>query len=157
MRTHEKALRQPWEAMGFAGSWNGQDGPRRLQEGLRESKMASEMAQDNARSFKMVSKMPQEAPRPPQDGPKLPNKLPKEPPQEVKIRAKPKENQCLLLSRLVASDGIPRPQGSSKRDHEGPKRGPREHHDGLKSAQERSKVAPRGAQEATRGTLEGRC
>ena len=57
---------------GFAGSWSVQDGPRRLQEGLREPKMTSKMAQDSASSLKMASKMLQDAPRPPQDGPKWP-------------------------------------------------------------------------------------
>ena len=68
---------------------------------------------------------------------------------------KPKENQCVLPSRLFASDGLLRPQDGPKMAQESPKRGPRGPQDGPKSAQERSKSAPRGVQEAILEALEG--
>ena len=68
----------PWTWTGrFAGSWSVQDGPRRLQEGLREPKMTSKMPQDSLRCLKMASKMLQEAPRSPQDGSKRASESPR--------------------------------------------------------------------------------
>ena len=46
----------PWTwTGGFARGWSVQDGPRWLQEGLREPKMASKMAQDSSRWLKIAS------------------------------------------------------------------------------------------------------
>ena len=60
-----------------------------------------------------------------QDGPRGPktaprrlqgaSEAPKEAPKMAKILPRPKENQCFWPPRLFASDGLPRPQGSSKR------------------------------------------
>ena len=69
-------------------------------------------------------------------------------PREAKLLPTLKGNLCCLPSRLVASDGLLKPQVGSKMAEDGPKRGPREAQDGPKSVQERPKSAPRGPQEA---------
>ena len=53
---------------GVASGQSVQDGPKLLQEGLREPKIASKMTQDSARSLQMASYMLQEAP--PQTNPR---------------------------------------------------------------------------------------
>jgi len=49
----------PWTwTGGAAGRWSAQDGPRWLQEGLREPKMASKIAQDSPTWLKIAHNMP---------------------------------------------------------------------------------------------------
>ena len=74
----------PWTWRGpVAGRWSAQDGPRWLQEGLREPKMASKMAQDSStwlkiandmltRGSKTASRRLQEAKEPPKEAPERP-------------------------------------------------------------------------------------
>ena len=74
----------PWTWRGpVAGRWSAQDGPRWLQEGLREPKMASKIAQDSPTWLKIANDMPprgsktasrrlQEAKEPPKEAPEKP-------------------------------------------------------------------------------------
>eukprot|EP00959_Pyramimonas_sp_CCMP1952_P320414 6705314-Pyramimonas_sp.AAC.1 len=80
----------PWTWTGrLAGRWSVQDGPRWLQEGLREPKMTSKLAPNIPRCIKMVPEVLQEAPRPLQDGSeRLRSRR-----QEAQILQTPKENQ----------------------------------------------------------------
>ena len=74
----------PWTWTGpVATHWSVQDGPRWLQEGLREPKMASKIAQDSPTWLKIAHHMPprgsntaskrlQEAKEPPKEAPERP-------------------------------------------------------------------------------------
>ena len=128
----------PWAWTGpVARGWSVQDGPGWLQEGLREPKMASKMAQDTPRSLKMAPNMLQEVSRSLQDGSKWARSLPNRPPR----RPNPSKTMVLAFSpvrfRWLSE--------ASRWLQEGPRGAP----DGPKSA-------PRGPQEATLGAQEGR-
>ena len=64
---------------GAASGQSVQDGPRWLQEGLRDPKTTSKTAQYGPRCLNMASKMLQEALRTPQDGSMLPKSSPGRP------------------------------------------------------------------------------
>ena len=128
----------PWTWTGpLAGRQSAQDGPGRLQEGSREAKMASKIAQDSPTWFEIVFNSPPRALK------IAPGRLqvPSEPPQEASKMPKTFKNivflQCFLHYRLFASDGLLMPQDGSKMPQRGPQDGPRRPQYGPKSAQER--------------------
>ena len=117
---------------GGATRWSVQDGPTRLQERLRESKMTSKTTQDSPRCINMPPRMLQYAPRPPQDASKKPNSSPRAPPRNKKSFKNLRETNdvCLLTYSLpMAIRGFemaPRgPRRAPKRAQEGPKTAPR--------------------------------
>ena len=113
--------------------------------------MASKMAQDTSRRLKIASDMP---PRGSTTAPRRfqvlfePSRAPPKMPKSFKNL---KKTCVCLTSRLLASDGLLRPQDGPKMAQERPKRAPRGLQDGHKSAQERPKTAPRGDVRAPKG------
>ena len=137
-----------------------QDGPKMAQDRLRWIKIASDT---HLRGLQTASRGFQVPSEPSEDPPKRPKSFKNQKKinvcwflafslpmafRGVKMAPKPKENTCLLPSRLFASDELLRPQDGPKMTQESPKRCPRGPQEGPKSAQERSKTASRGAQEA---------
>ena len=127
----------PWAWTGPVGRRQSvQDGPGRLQEGSREAKMASKIAQDSPTWFKIVFNPPPRALKTAPGRLQVPSELPKE---ALKRQKSFKHIVCfsmVLPSCRFAFDGLLRPQDGSKMAQEGPKRGPRRPQEGPKSAQE---------------------
>ena len=132
-----------WKGVGGGGArWQSIPvGPRWLNEGLREPKVASKTAQDTSRRLKVTSDIrgSKAAPRRFQ-APSEPSKDP----QQANIAPNPDENLESVTSRGFASDGFLTLEDGPKKGQERPKRGLRSPQDGPKSAHECSKSCPRG-------------
>ena len=133
----------PWRE-GFAGRWSAQDGPRWLQEGLREPKMASKIAQDSPTWLKIAHNMP------PRGSKTASRRLQeaKEPPKEAPERPKSFKNLKKINDLCLLAFSLPMAFRGLKMAPRWPKRAPR-------GAQESPKTAPRAPKSAPRAPQEG--
>ena len=116
--------------------------------GLRELKITSRIAQDSLRHVRIAVNMLTGGLRTASRWLQEPSEPPKTPLREAKILKIPCKNQCFLLSGFFALNGLLRLNMAPRWPNRGPKTGPREAQDVSKSAQERPKRGPGGDQEA---------
>ena len=137
----------PWTWTGrFASGQSVQDGPRWLQEGLGEPKMASKIAQDSSRWLKIASDIP---PRGPKTAPRR-IQVPSESSTAPSKKPKPFKSLGEINVFGILAFSLPMGFGSLKMAPRWPKRAPRGAQESPKTAPRASKSAPRAPQERSR-------
>ena len=119
-----------------------------LNNGLRELKITSRIAEDSLRNVKIALNTLTGGIQTSSIWLQEPFEPPKTPPREAKILKIPCKNQCILLSGFFALNGLLRlnmaPRWPKREPQDGPQRGPRRVQERSRAPQARPRRRPRG-------------